>query len=334
MKQDEAMIVARAPLRVPFAGGLTDLQPYAERFGGVTISSTIAPAAWVTLLPSVDGEFEVHSPGAVERAATLDELENDLAREALRAVDPHHPPVRLSVWLDVGGRSGVGSSGAITVALIHAAHAFRGDVPSAATIGAEAAHVEVVALKGASGYHDANISARGGLQRLDYRGAEVASRPVAMSDAARAAFEGSLLLFATGWQAATKPSLQTLAANLESALPVLHEIKEVAVTLERALNAGDLKGAAFCIGEQQRLKQLLPGNFVDDRVRELTARVAALGASAQLPGGKISGYLLVCCPDGQQAEVRAALSYLREVPLTLTHEGSVAHRFRGSAAQP
>ncbi len=321
------MIVARAPLRIPFAGGLTDLSEYAERFGGVTISATIAPAAWVTMLPSVDGAFEVHSPGAVERAARLDELKNDLVREALRAVDPEHPPVRLSVWLDVGSGSGVGSSGAITVALVHAAHSFRGAAPGAATIGAQAAHVEVVALAGASGYHDANISARGGLQRLDYRGAQVTARAVAMSAEARAEFESSLLLFATGWHAPTKPSLQTLSANLEGALPVLHDVKANASELERALTAGDLAGAARCIDEQQRLKQLLPGNFEDERVVELTARVRRFGAAAQLPGGKISGYLLVCCPDGQQEAVRAALTDLREVPLTLTEEGSAARSF-------
>jgi len=321
------MIVARAPLRVPFAGGLTDLAEYAERFGGTTISSTIAPAAWVTLLPSVDGTFEVRASGAAERAASLDELGNDLVREALRAVDPAHPPVRLAVWLDVGSGSGVGSSGAITVALVHAAHAFRGERPGAAAIGARAAHVEVVALAGNSGYHDANVSARGGLLRLDYRGAQVTARPVSMSAETRAAFEGSLLLFATGWQAPTKPSLQTLSANLEGALPVLHDIKAVADELERALGAGDLARAAWCVGEQQRLKQLLPGNFVDERVVELTGRVRRLGAAAQLPGGKISGYVLVCCPDGQQAAVRAALADLREVPLTLTREGSSAKRF-------
>lgn len=319
------MVVARAPLRVPFAGGLTDLKEYAARFGGTTISSTVDRYAWVTMLPSEDGHFEVHAPNRVERAADLSDLENDLVREALRAVDASHPPVRLAVWLDVGTGSGVGSSGAITVALVQAAHAFRGERPSPEQLGATAAHVEVVVLQGASGYHDANIAARGGLLRLDYDGPTVSARPVAMESSFRAEFEASLLLFETGWRAPTKASLSVLSAELEEALPVLHDIKQVAHDLERALGAGDLQGAASCIGEQQRLKQLLPGNFEDERVRELMKRTRALGVGAQLPGGKISGYLLVCCPAGQQAEVRSALEDLREVPLELTTGGSVVH---------
>lgn len=323
------MIVVRAPLRIPFAGGLTDVKEYAERFGGATISSTVAAAAWVTMLPSVDGAFEVHSPGGVERAAKLAELKNDLVREALRSVDPNHPPVRVAVWLDVGTGSGVGSSGAITVALVHAARAFRGEEPAAPALGAEAAHVEVETLQGASGYHDPHISARGGLLRLDYAGAAVTAREVAMSPVTRQAFEGSLLLFATGWSAPTKASLQTLSAKLDDALPVLHDMKALVSELEAAFAAGDLERVAFCIGEQQRLKQLLPGNFEDEHVIELVGRMRALGAAAQLPGGKISGYLIVCCPAGQQAAVREAVKELAEVPLRLTREGSVAHRLQG-----
>lgn len=319
------MIVVRAPLRIPFAGGLTDIKEYAARFGGATISSTVAAAAWVTMLPSMDGAFEVHSPGSTERAARLGELQNDLVREALNSVDPQFPPVRVSVWLDVGTGSGVGSSGAITVGLVHAAHAFRGSTPTPEALGAEAAHVEVETLKGASGYHDAHICARGGLLRLDYRGADVTGRPVAMSAATREAFEASLLLFETGWRAPTKASLQTLSSKLNSALPELHAMRQLVDELEAAFGAGDLARVAHCISEQQRLKQRLPGNFEDERVIDLVGRMQALGVGAQLPGGKISGYLIVCCPEGQQEAVRRAVPELAEVPLKLTSTGSLAH---------
>jgi len=318
------MIVVRAPLRVPFAGGLTDIKEYAASHGGATISSTVAAAAWITMLPSVDGAFEVHSPGHVERAERLEDLQNELVREALRSVNPDHPPVRVSVALDVGTGSGVGSSGAITVGLVHAARAFRGETPSAESLGAEAAHVEVETLAGASGYHDAHICARGGLLRLDYDGPVVTARPVAMSQATRQAFEESLLLFETGWRAPTKASLQTLSLNLTSALPVLHDMRALVDELEAAFLAGDLASVAHCVAEQQRLKQRLPGNFEDERVIELVGRMRALGVGAQLPGGKISGYLIVCCPQGEQAAVRAAVPELTEVPLRLTRSGSVA----------
>ncbi len=316
------MLVARTPLRIPLGGGLTDLKAYATRFGGTTISSTIGQAAHVTLLPSLDGRFEVVAEGRVETAENLADLRHDLVREALRSVDPAHPPVRLAVWVDVAGHSGLGTSGAVTVTLLHALRAFRGEAPDAADLGAEAAHIEVEVLQGASGYHDPNVCARGGLLRLDYDGPRVSAREVRMAPEARADFEGSLVLFSSGRQARTKPSLDLLSSHLEEALPVLHDLKALASELEGALEAGELARVAWCIGEKQRLKERLPGHFVDDHVRDVTARVRATGAAPQLPGGKISGYVLACCPDGQQDAVRAALSDLREVPLALARTGA------------
>jgi D-glycero-alpha-D-manno-heptose-7-phosphate kinase len=260
--------------------------------------------------------------GRVETADHLRDLRHDLVREALRSVDPDHPPVRLGVWVEVAGQSGLGTSGAVTVALLHALRAYRGEAPDGAALGTEAAHVEVEVLQGASGYHDPHVCARGGLLRLDYDGPDVTAREVAMTPEARAAFEGSLLLFASGRQARTKPSLDLLSSHLEEALPVLHDLKALADELEAALRAGDLARTAWCIGEKQRLKERLPGHFVDDFVHDVTARVRATGAAPQLPGGKISGYVLVCCPDGQHDAVRAALADLREVPLRLTRAGS------------
>ncbi len=146
--------------------------------------------------------------------------------------------------------------------------------------------------------------------------------PLALGPAARERLTGALLLFATGRRGLTRPSLATLLARFETAVPVLHDIKAVALELASALGRGDLARVAWCVGEQQRLKQRLPGDFVDDGVEALVRRVAAVGASAQVPGGKIGGYVLVCCPDGQRSAVRAALSDLREVPLELTGEGS------------
>lgn len=318
------MIVATTPLRIPLGGGLTDLRAYAERFGGVTISSTIALATYVSVLPPTSERFEVHYAGGFETAGRVDEVRHDLVREALRASGMAERPVRLAVWVDVAGESGLGTSGSITVGLLTALHAYRGEPLSPEAAAEAAARIEVEVLAGASGYHDPHVVARGGLLRLDYQGAEVGARALTLTPAAHAAFEGSLMLFASGRQARTKPSLDLLSAQFEAAVPVLHDLKALALELERALEAGDLIAAARCIGAKQHLKMRLPGQFSDAYVEDVVERVERTGAAAQVPGGKISGYVLVCAPDGQQAAVRAALHDLREVPLRLTRQGTRA----------
>ena len=318
------MIVATTPLRLPLGGGLTDLKAYAERFGGVTVSSTIGLATFVSVLPSIDGRFEVHYAGGFETATRIDEVRHDLVREALRAAGFGATPVRVALWVDVAGESGLGTSGALTVGLLHALAAFRGERPSQAHLAEVAAHIEVEVLRGASGYHDPHVCARGGLLRLDYQGAKVRARRIELPAQGREDLQRSLLLFASGRQARTKPSLDLLSAQFEQALPVLHDIKALASTLVTALERGDLAEVARCIGAKQRLKMRLPGHFSDTFVEDVVARVEATGASAQVPGGKISGYVLVCCPSGEHDAVRRALADLREVPLALSTEGTRA----------
>ena len=316
------VIVATTPLRVPLGGGLTDLRAYAERFGGVTVSSTIGSSSYVSVLPGVDERFEVHYAGGFETATRLDEIRHDLVREALRASHMADTPVRLAIWVDVAGESGLGTSGAITVGVLQALAAYRGERPSPERVAELAARIEVEVLEGASGYHDPHVCARGGLLRLDYEGATVRARRIDLTAQGRSDFEHALLLFASGRQARTKPSLDLLSDQFERALPLLHDIKALAIELEAGLLRGDLAEVARCIGAKQHLKMRLPGHFSDAFVEDVIQRVEATGASAQVPGGKISGYVLVCCPAGEHDAVRRALPDLREVPLTLGQLGT------------
>ena len=316
------MIRVRTPLRIPFAGGLTDVKAYAERFGGATVSATIGLGVEVRLCPSTSGGFEIVDAAGRESVERLDEIANDLVREALRAVDPDHEPVRIEVALEVEGKSGLGASGAIAVAVLHAALVAREQDPLASELGSEAARIEVEVLAGNSGYHDPHVCARGGVLRLDYRGAAVEARSISFPPGFRSEFEESLLLFATGAGAATRESLGRLTRRMDDALNLLHDIKALANETEAALVRGDLHGIAACIAEQQRLKQRLPGTFDHELVAQVTSQLAPLGASVQFPGGKVGAYMFVCCPDGQQREVRRALNRFEELPLTFSAEGS------------
>lgn len=316
--------VAHTPLRIPFAGGLTDVQGYADRFGGATVSSAIDLGIRVQIGPSATGRYEISSVLGTETATRRSDIGNDLVREALRSVGHDGPPLAIAITADVADHSGLGASGATVVGLLHALRSLRGEHPEAAALAREACHIEVDVLGGASGYHDANICARGGLLLLEYRGVDAVAQQIELPAGFQTRFEQSLLLFGTGRATNhTRASLQRLGAGIGQALPVLHQMKALAFRTATALRAGDLPEVAHCIGEQQRLKQLLPGAFLDEFVLDVTARVAAVGARAQFPGGKIGAYLLVCCPDGQQDAVRRALSELVELPrLRFTRMGS------------
>lgn len=318
------MILARTPLRIPLAGGLSDLAPYAARFGGATVSATIDKHVYVTVKDDLDGVFDVRYRDSHERTRDAGALRHDLLREALRLTGLESRPLDVDFRVDLAGESGLGTSGALTVGILHALRRLQGHEPAPSELLRDAARVEVDLLAGASGFHDPAICALGGLRHLGYDGVGVRTRPLRVDDATLAAFGESLLLFYSGRHAKSKPSLDLLTSHLDEALPVLHDVRDLAGELVAAFEAGDLGAIATCVGEQQRLKQRLPGRFTDDFVEDVVRRVRATGAEAQLPGGKISAFVVACCPDGQQDAVREALSDLREVPFRLTTGGTRA----------
>lgn len=309
------MIVTKTPLRLPLAGGLTDVDGYARAFGGVTVSTTIDRYVYVVLNDNSEGMFDLHYQLVRERERSADRIKHDLIREALRLTGLADRPLSIHILADLASESGLGASGAVTVGLLHAMQALMGARPTPADLARQACHIEVDVLEGASGYHDPTITALGGLKRIEYDGPDATARDVVMSDDTRAAFWDSLLFFYSGRHARTKPSLDLLGSHLNQALDVLHAIRAIANELEQAFGDGDLRRVCEIIGEQQSLKQRLPGKFVDDYVLDVTRRVRSEGAFAQLPGGKISAFVIVACPDGpeQKDRVRTALSDLDDV---------------------
>ena len=316
------MIVSKTPLRIPLAGGLTDLKGYAERYGGVTVSATIDKYVYVMLKENLGGYFRLRYQDVREKVREVAHIKHDLIREAVKLAGLEARPLDIVVMADLAGESGLGTSGALTVGLLHAMHAYKGEEADKARLLREASHIEVDILQGASGYHDASICALGGLKLIEYRGAEIVPRDVPLSPEMQAAFEASMLFFYSGRHAKSKPSLDLLSSHMGQATETLHEIKRIGYGLEQAFLEDNLQRVGEIIGEMQTLKQRLPGRFEDAYVKDVTKRVCETGAYAQLPGGKISAFVMVCCPNAQQEEVRRALADLKEVRFGLERGGA------------
>ncbi len=320
------MIVTKTPLRLPLAGGLTDLKSYAHEYGGVTVSMAIDKHVYVIIKRSMDGFFDLRYTDVHEKVLDHADIRNDLIREALAITGLSQRPVHLVVMTDLAGESGLGTSGAVCVGLLGAMYRFQGIEKTRQELLEGAAHIEVEILEGASGYHDPAICALGDIHAITYDAQGIHPERLVLDDNVRALFQHSMLFFYGGHHAKSKPSLNLLESHLDKGLDHLHEIKSIGLELKPALLAGDIARVGEIIGEQQRLKMTLPGKFVDDYVTDIVARVRALGAYAQLPGGKISAYVMVCCPDGQQQAVRDLMADGHdEVSFAIERDGTTAH---------
>lgn len=106
------MRTVRAPLRLTFGGGGSDLAP-----GGICLAGSIDQHVSVSVCRSFTGEYVLHYSEA-EQVRSPDQIRHRILRRVLTEL--HIPPVQVSTSADLPAGTGLGSSGVFTVALLKA----------------------------------------------------------------------------------------------------------------------------------------------------------------------------------------------------------------------
>lgn len=107
------MRTARAPLRITLGGGGSDLRP-----GGICLAAAIDKYVTVTVADNFDDTYELHYSQS-ERVYTAGAVQHRILRAVLTELDIP-PGVQISTSADIPAGTGLGSSGAFTVALLKA----------------------------------------------------------------------------------------------------------------------------------------------------------------------------------------------------------------------
>jgi hypothetical protein len=122
------MIISQTPYRVSFAGGGTDLPAFHRHEFGAVLSTTIDRHIYVTIHRRFESTIRV-SYSRTEIAGSLDEVQHELVREAMRLAEVDEP-LEVTTIGDVPAGSGMGSSSSLTVGLLTALYGFQHRVVS------------------------------------------------------------------------------------------------------------------------------------------------------------------------------------------------------------
>ena len=124
-------IRSRAPLRLGFAGGGTDLRSYSDQFGGSVFNATIGMYSYCTIIPTEDGKIRFLAP---DRRQTVEidstdkiEIEEPLIlhkgvyNRIVREFNGGKPlSFVMSTSSDAPAGSGLGTSSTMVVAILEA----------------------------------------------------------------------------------------------------------------------------------------------------------------------------------------------------------------------
>jgi D-glycero-alpha-D-manno-heptose-7-phosphate kinase len=331
------LIVTRTPLRVSFAGGGTDLSAFYDVEPGAVVSTAITQYVYVTV--KRHSELYLNRPdgpggtaGAVrvcysksEEVATIDEIENNIARECLRFLEIE-PPIYVSTVGDVPASTGLGGSSAFAVGLLNALHALRGERVTPGQLAEEACHVEIDRLGEPIGKQDQYAAAFGGMNVFCFfADGGVTTQHVNLGSTGGAFLFDNILMFWTGHQRAASEVLTKQRSNTPTELDRLRRMRDQVWDIKTLFQDGsiDLYSLGKVLDEGWRLKRGLAegvSNSEIDRVYERALDAGALGGKLCGAGG--GGLLLFIVPPDRQEAVRAAVAPLAELDVSYEVHGS------------
>jgi D-glycero-alpha-D-manno-heptose-7-phosphate kinase len=324
------VIITRTPLRVSFAGGGTDLPSFYRQYGGgAVVSAAIDKYIHVLVNTKFDRSVRV-AYSAVENVDRFEDLKHGLVREAMRLTGVTEQ-LEIHTIADIPSEgSGLGSSSSLTVGLLNALYAYKGEVKDPATLAEEACRIEIEILGGTLGKQDQYAAAFGGLHYFEFQPDDsVKATPIPLTAKDRERLSDHLSLFYTGITRQAQGILKTQDARTKTNAASLERMRSLAATTRDAMLARDWARVGAILDEGWRLKRELSTGITSNDIDDAYARAKAAGAyGGKITGAGGGGFLLVVHPPERSHEISNALRPMTRLPVRVAPEGSQIHVVR------
>jgi D-glycero-alpha-D-manno-heptose-7-phosphate kinase len=320
------VIISRTPFRISFFGGGTDYPAWYRQHGGSVLAATIDKYCYLNcryLPPFFEHRYRVVY-SKIENCQRIEEIKHVAVREVLRylnvvrGVEIHHDG-------DLPARSGMGSSSAFTVGLLHAMHALKGEMPSKQQLASESIHIEQELLREVVGSQDQVLAANGGLNHITFMpNGEISVRPVSLSHDRVRELNAHLMLFYSGIKRTASGVAASYAQDIEARRQQLRIMKDfVEEGISILAGRGELRRFGQLLGEAWKAKRSLSSKVSSPEVDTLIAQALGAGAlGGKLTGAGAGGFLLLFVPPAAHKRVRERLRGLVSVPFEFEFSGS------------
>jgi D-glycero-alpha-D-manno-heptose-7-phosphate kinase len=321
---------AAAPVRLDFAGGWTDVPPFSTREGGTVVAAAIRLYARAEIRPGEPGlrlvardlgeSLEVPDASRLGRGGPL----------ALLSAGVRLLPVASCIVQtdsDAPPGSGLGSSGALDVALVSALSSARGESPATRAIADLACRLEAVEAGIAGGRQDQFVATYGGFLRMRFRDPHVDIERLRVDPVFASELERRMILCYTGasrFSGGTITRVMTAYERGESAVTVaLSALREIAEGMADALEAADLSKVGELLSENWKQQQSLDPGMCTVEMSRLEASMRECGAlGGKAAGSGAGGCMFFLGPDDPAGAIGAARALgMRILPVHWAMDG-------------
>jgi D-glycero-alpha-D-manno-heptose-7-phosphate kinase len=310
----EPAYAATAPVRLDLAGGWTDVPPFSAREGGVVVTAAIRLFAraevrlggtgFRLIAEDLHDQLEVSDSSGLIRNGRL-----DLQKAGLRML-----PVggcTLLTRTDAPPGSGLGSSGALDVALVAALSSARGETRDPLEIAETACHLEAVEAAMPGGRQDQFASSYGGFLRLTFRDPQAEVERLKLDPDFMAELARRLVLCYTGASRFSGATIERVMRAYEQGDPsvhaALHGLRDVADAMAGALVAADFSRVGQLLSQNWRHQLALDARMSTPEMADLEQAMASAGSlGGKAAGSGAGGCMFFLAPDDPSAMMAAA----------------------------
>lgn len=311
------MLIVRAPMRISFGGGGTDIEAYYSRYGGAVVSVSIDKYFYAIITEEEREDVQVIS--ADYRSLFRYSVDRDIFWNgdlALPKAVLQHFGIRrgMNIFIasEVPPGTGLGSSSAAAVSLVRAMSTLVERPMGKGEVAEVASMIEIDKMKMPIGKQDQYASSFGGLNRITFECERITVEPVRMNIEVRTKLERRTMLFFTGSSRESTAILTHQRKSTEeqdgNVLQALHNIKEIASEMQICLEKGDLDTFADLLHSSWEEKRRLAPGLTTRQIDEWYEVARSHGATAgKITGAGGGGFLLLYCCEASQEEVTHVL---------------------------
>lgn len=319
------MIVSKAPLRMSYVGGGSDLSSFYKEEGGAVLSTSIDKYIYVVVNKKFDGNIRL-SYSKTEDVKQVLEIEHPIVREALTMLSISGG-IEIASMADIPSRgSGLGSSSSFTVAILNALYAYRNQYASKEVLAQKACEVEIGRCGEPIGKQDQYAASYGGLNLIRFHPDDsVSVDPVICKPETINRIDESTLVFYTGRTRSASCILknQSEAMKFKQHRLLMRRMVELAFELKKELESGEVENFGLILDENWRLKSQLTSGITDSQIDEWYRKGIQAGATGgKLLGAGNGGFIMFYAPRESHEKIKNALNGLRPMKFGFDRNGA------------
>lgn len=321
------MIITKTPFRISFFGGGTDYPGWYKENGGTVLSTTIDKYCYISCRP-LPPFFKykhriVYSQS--ENVKDINKIDHPSVRECLRFINTDNLGLEIHHDGDLPARSGLGSSSAFTVGLVHALYGLKGIMKSKKELALDAIHIEQNLIKENVGSQDQTAAAFGGFNKIDFGGPDIISvQPIIINPQRLNLLQDHLMLFFTGLSRNASEIAKIQIKNLknkERELKIMTDITNQGFSvIKKNVPIEDFGKLLKTSWEYKRKLSNKISNPKIDAIYDTAIKAGAIGGKLLGAGG--GGFILFFAPPEIQPRIKEKLKGLLYVPFRFENQGS------------